>query len=120
MDSDMEPICGAPLAAGDHRCPGRECRAALNPILIGILRVSDEQASGLLSLSLHPLSLSIDAGETGATHLGREAGEVDAQAVSHGEERITSPIGGDKQRYRMNCMRPVYITTAGTTIAPCF
>jgi hypothetical protein len=117
MDSDTEPICGPPLAAGDHRYPGRECRAALNANLIEILRVGDEQESGLLSLSPNPLSLSIDAGEAGATRLGREAGGEKAQAVSHSEERITSPIGGDKQRDRMNRMRPVYIAAAGRTIS---
>jgi hypothetical protein len=79
--------------------------------------MGDEQVSGVLSLSLRPLSLSIEAGETGATRLGREAGEVDAQAVGHSEERITSAIRRDKQRYRMNGMRPVYIAAAVQTSA---
>jgi hypothetical protein len=83
---------------------------------MGRLGISDEQASGLLSLSLHPLSLSSEAGETGATHLGREAGAVEAQAVSHSEARIARPIGGDKQRDRMNGMRPAYITIVERTI----
>ena len=85
----------------------------MNSKPVGFWRISDEQASDLLSLSLRPRTLSVGAGVTGATHPGREAGEVVAQAAGHSEERITTPIGADKQRDRMNGMRPVYIASAG-------
>ena len=114
----MEPICGPPLAAGDHRYPGRGCTATLNSKLMDSGRISDEQASGLLSLSLHPLSLSIAAGQTGATRLGREVGGEKAQAVSHSEESIATPRRGDKQRCLMIRMRTVYNARTGSSMQP--
>ena len=44
MDSDMEPICGPPLAAGDHRYRDRD-RRAIDELrkLMGFLGISDEQ-----------------------------------------------------------------------------
>ena len=108
MDLRWQPEITDALAATAPR--------PLNSKPVGFGRISDEQASGLLSLSLHPLSRSTGTGETSATHLGREACEMDAQAVGHSEERITTPIGADKQRDPMNGMRPVYIAAAGRTI----
>jgi hypothetical protein len=119
MDSDMEPICGPPLAAGDHRYPEpRDAAAARFRTLVGFLGISDEQVLGLLSLSLHPrrlLSLSI-AGGTDPTRSGREAGSQWAQAVSHSEERIATGPCGDNQRDPIVPMRPVYIACVGRSM----
>ena len=86
---------------------GREMRK-----LLGFLGTSDEQVLRLLSLSLHPLRLLSIAGKTGPTRFGREAGDEEAQAVSHSEERIASRPLGDKQRCLMARMRPDYIARA--------
>jgi hypothetical protein len=82
----------------------------------GFWRISDEQASGLLSLSLHPLSLSIAAGQTGATRLGREVGGEKAQTISHSGESIATPRRGDKQRCLMIRMRTVYNALTGSSM----